>query len=208
MAQLIVPVATITAQLPSDAVDTNNWITDAAYKATAFCNSYAVNYDPFDEYNASTDATRAPYEVVHICTEIAKVFYYMAAGQIYRDGSETETWQSVLNNFKTELMELKIEPTWEEQTISLDSNSQMIIGDRNAGGAFPRVIPFRAEVISDTTNVWTEGEDWYIRKGSGYDDTHRNAWYMVTDTSETVEGTLRYMRTYKNNAEDYGKYGG
>jgi hypothetical protein len=204
---VIIHTSHLLDELPTDASDTDNRVTDAVNRATGFVNTWtSKRYYPWDDYQTSPLVTRAPYEIVHACIEVGKAFYYMRIGQIFRDHGENVAWQAVLDYYKDYLGSIEVQPTWEEQSISLNSNNAMVIGDRNAGGAWPQVIPQTAQVISDASNVWLQPDDWYIRKGGEYTDEHYDAWYFYAESSST-EGTLRYQRTYRKDGMDYARYG-
>lgn len=204
----IIPIQYLREELPDDAVNSRGEMTDAIYQATAFVNTYARNYWPFDEFNssASPQVPRAPYEIVSICKQVAKLYYYQNIGERYRDGNEGEVIGDQFDRYKDELRSIRIEPTWEEQTVSLDSNNAMVVGDRNAGGMWPQVIPQTVQVISGSTNVWVSPDDWTVTMGGRYDNEYPDAWYLYAESS-SVEGTMRFMRTYRNDRGDYARYG-
>lgn len=204
---MIISTTMLTNELPSDATDTNNVITNAVSMASSFVNTWAKNYDPFDDYQVSPEIALAPDIIVRICIEVAKAYYYMGIGQIYRDGNENTAWNDQISNYREQLLNIIIEPTWETQTISLNTYNTMIIGSRTiTGGMWPRVIPHNAQVIGSGSNVWTYPDDWYIRKGGVYDNEYLDAWYLDCTNGSSVEGTLRYMRTYRNDYRDYARY--
>lgn len=201
----IISVARLLRELPPGASNDNNQVTDAVDQATDFCNTWAIKYDPWDEYDTSPDTPRAPNSIVRICLEVGKAYYHMAIGEIWRNREEQTTWEQVLAFYETRLKTIKVAPTWEEQTISLGSDNAMVIGSRtNTGGMWPRVIPQTAQVISGTT-VYLQPDDWHISKGGEFDNEYRDAWYLYAESS-SLSGTLRYMRTYRSDGYDYATY--
>lgn len=193
-------------RLSSDVSNANREITDARFDSTGFVNTWAQHYDPFDEYQASPEITQAPRSIVFITYRVAEAMYHTNAGVINRDGNEQTYWEDVLEKYKKQLMEIQIEPVWVEQTVALDGNNAMAIGDLNGGGYYPRVLPVRATVTSAASNTWLCPDDWCIKKGGQYTDEDPGQWYLYSQTS-SLEGTLRYMRTYRNDGLDYGRYG-
>ena len=190
-------------------------LTLAVNRANGFVNTWAKNYDPFDDYQESPEAILAPAEIGSICLEVAEAEYYLEIGEVQRDGNDSFTWHDFKELKKEQLKEINIEPTWETQTISLNSDYVMVIGSRSTtGGMWPRVIPHTAQVISasgDASVQWIQPDDWHIVLGG--DNISRisssqfpDAWYFVANRGSSVEGTLRYMRTYRNDAKDYMRY--
>jgi hypothetical protein len=210
----IISTSMLSARLPGTATSTH--LTDAVNRASAFVNTWAINYDPFDDYQESPEAILAPQDIGEICLEVGVAMYYKARGQITHDGLIDETIDGQLLRKRTELKEIQIEPTWSTQTISLNSDNVMVIGSRTTtGGMWPRIIPFTAQVISangDATTQWVQPDDWEIVRGG--DNKFNNsgssqfpdAWYFVVDSGSSVEGTLRYMRTWRNDTRDYMRY--
>lgn len=201
----IISTAWLLRELPPGANDDDDEITDAVFQATDFVNTWANKYDPFDEYDTSPDAPRAPHVIVRATLEVAKAIYFLRIGQIFRDGQEQTSWQDVLAYYQDYLMKVQVSPEWKTQAVSLDSNNAMVIGSLTTGHMYPRVIPQTAQVISGSSNTWLQPDDFTIAKGGRYDDDDPQAWYLYADSS-SVEGTLRYMRTYRNDFLDYGKY--
>lgn len=205
----IVSVSMLSNRLPGSPSGSD--LTLAVNRASSFVNTWAHKYDPFDDYQESPEAILAPAEIGELCLISAEAFYYKQIGQRSRNGDEVQKWHEFLykgeGSIRYQLEHIKIEPEWKTQTISLNSDNAMIIGSRTTtGGMWPRVIPFTAQVISATSNVWITPDDWYIRKGGLYDDEYRDAWYLDCDSGSSVEGTLRYMRTYRNDHLDYARY--
>ena len=196
----------LTNILPSGTPNPNNEISDAVNMATDFVNAYATHYDTFDDYSSSPETVNAPLYVGMICRDVAKVFYMQLIGEVYRDGGENATWQTVLNAKKQELANLTIEPVWVEQAIVLDSNNSMIIGDRNNGGSWPRVIPWRSEIIETGGSQFFRPDDFEIIKGGINQDDYPEAWYLTTANTQINGHTLRYMRTFRNDGMDYARY--
>jgi len=202
----IIPLVLLQNELPSDAVNSNNELTYAIAQATNFCNNWAYKYDPFDDYDTDDDTTRAPDQIVRICLEMAKIYYWETVGEVTRDGDNYQIMQNEIENYQKKLQEIQISPSWEEQAISLDTNYCMLVGSRtNTGGMWPRVIPQTAQVI-DGYNVWVRPDHWTIRKGGTYSGEYPDAWYLEVSSSYSVAGTLRYMRTYRNDSIDYARY--
>ena len=197
----------LSARLPG--VSSGASLTYAVNSATAFVNTWTSRkYDPWDDFQESPEVILAPAEIGEICLQVAEAYYFIDIGQTTRDGNEDLYWDDFLERKKEELKEIGVSPTWETQTISLDSNDCMLIGSRSAtGGMWPRVIPFTAQVISATTNIWIQPDDYTIRMGGDYTDEYPDAWYLDVNTGSSVEGTLRYMRTYRKDTIDYMRYG-
>jgi len=204
----IVSVSMLSARLPGSPSGTD--LTLAVNRASSFVNTWANRYDPFDDYQESPESILAPAEIGELCLISAEAFYYKQIGQRSRNGEEAQRWHEFLygkDGIKKQLVDIRIEPEWKTQTISLTSDKTMVIGSRTTtGGMWPRVIPFTAQVISATNNVWIYPDDWYIRQGGLYDDEYCDAWYFDCDSGSSVEGTLRYMRTYRNDNIDYARY--
>ena len=203
----IIATAHLIRELPLDATNENGAIDDAVEQASSFVQNHAIRYEYFDDYQESPVDILAPGEVGRVCLEVAKAFYYLRIAQVNRNGDDLLFWQSIIDNYKSELKTIIIEPTWETQTISLDSNKAMRIGTLDNGGTWPHVIPFKSEVISATTNTWVYHEDFEIEKGGRYTDENPNAWYLYADTS-SLEGTLRYLRTWRKDGFDYARHVG
>lgn len=207
----IISVTQLDNELPADASNASGEMTDAVSQATGFINTWtSMHYDPFDDYyidptSPSVEIAPAPAIVQRMCLEVAKAFYFMSVGERYRDGLEKTSWAEYLDGIKTDLKMLSVAPEWKTQTISLDTSNAMVIGSRSALGFWPRVIPQTAQVVSATTNIWIPPDDWFIGQGAGLADEYPGAWYFYGGSS-SVEGTLRYMRTYRNDAIDYGRY--
>jgi hypothetical protein len=204
----IISTVHLERELPPGFTNENDALGDAVAEASAFVNTYARNYDPFDDFSASPLEILAPREVGRICIEVAKNFYFLRIGESSRNGEEIAFREAMLDKKITQLQKLNIEPTWESQAISLDSNNAMVIGSRNTTtGRYPRVLVTTLNnVVSAAGNVWTWSEDWEISKGGRFDDEEPSAWYFYAN-QDGVEGTLHYLRTYRNDTFDYMKYG-
>ncbi len=209
----IISSSMLSARLPGTANGT--YLSLAVTRASGFVNTWATKYDPFDDFQESPEAILAPAEIGEICLEIAEQMYFTQIGQTTRDGLEEFSIEDFMLRKREELKEIRIEPTWETQTISLNSDNVMVIGSRSTtGGMWPRVIPFTAQVISasgDSSVQWIQPEDWEILQGGNGETSGSgsnqfpDAWYLVVDTGSSVEGTLRYQRTYRNDMFDYLK---
>jgi len=207
----IISTTMLSARLPGTADASTLQL--AVTRATSFINTWAIKYDPFDDYQESPEEILAPDEIGEMCLLAAEAYYYKQIGLRSRNSDEMQYWNAILyggegvTGLKTQLKDIKIEPTWETQTISLNTYNCMLIGSRTATGAmWPRVIPFTAQVISGGSSVWVQPDDWYIRTGGQYNDEYWDAWYLDVTSGSSVEGTLRYMRTYRNDGLDYARY--
>ena len=210
----IISTSMLSNRLPGVAAGSD--LTSAVNRASAFVNTWAQDYDPFDDFQESPEVILAPAEIGSVCLEVAEAEYYIEIGQVQRDGNDDFTWHDFKALKKEELKEINIEPTWETQAISLNSDYVMLIGSRTtSGGMWPRIIPFTAQVISasgDSAVQWVQPDDWQVILG-GENITRVNssqfpdAWYLVVNRGSAVEGTLRYMRTYRNDTIDFMRYG-
>jgi len=179
----------------------------AVARATNFINTWtSKHYYPWEDYQASPDLPLAPSEIVQICVELSKAYYFLYTNESNADGNRNEEMYGIIEFQKNELLSINVAPEIKRLSITLSSNRTQIIGSQNTTtGRFPQVIPFNANVISDSGNVWTYGEDYYIRRGGAYDDEYRDAWYLDSDKSD-LEGTLCYLRTYRNDGQDYARH--
>ena len=188
-------------------------MTYAVNRATSFVNTWAKDYLPFDDYQESPETILAPPEIGEFCLKAGEAFYYLETGQRNRDGNEDVGWNNFLygndetEGLKDRLKTIRIEPTWERQTISLDSNNVMLLGTRNSTtGAFERVIPYKAN-ITGTSTALQRNDEFIIRRGGDYDDEYHDAWYLDVDSNASVtNGTIHYLRTYRKDAKDYAEY--
>ena len=204
----IIPVSLLQSELPPDATDKDRRITNAVNRASGKVNTWtSKRYDSWDNYDSTNNIPRAPDDIVQYCLDIGKALWNKSIGNVYRDGSEELTWQEMIDNAEEDLKEIKIPPEFKTQTISLDSNDNMLIGSRTTTtGIFTRVIPANAFITSAGSSVYVPCEDFYIRKGGSYDDEYPDAWYLDTMSTSAVEGTLSYMRTYRKDMGDYLTY--
>jgi hypothetical protein len=200
----IISVTHLKNILPSDAADTNNDLTNAVSEASSLVNSWASHYMPFAEVDVNGYA-QAPGIVVYYCRQIAKCLYYMGIGQIYRDGAEKKSWQEDLEYYKKLLNELEIEPTVHTVVLTLDSNYRMLIA-RNQN-ILPQHTQCKLLSNESPQNSWNFGEHWTISKGRMYDGEYEDGWYFTAiDDETTIEGTLYYVKSYRNDTRDYMRY--
>lgn len=201
----IVSINMLSARIPGSPSGAD--LLKAVNRATGFVNTWtSMNYDPWQDFQASPELTLAPVEIAEECLEIAETMYYIEIGEIQRDGEGRNLHQEFLKDKRESLQTINVMPTWESQTISLDSNNRMVIGTRDSvTGVWPRVIPFNAEVVSSSSSTWIRGEDWYIRRGGVNQNEFGNAWYFDAQSS-SVAGTLHYLRTYRKDTKDYMNY--
>lgn len=200
----IISVTHLQNILPSDATDTNSVLTNAVTEATSLINSWASHYLPFPNVD-SNGQTQAPGLVVYYCKQIAKILYYMGIGQIYRDGSEKKSYQDDLDYYRKLITDLVIEPTIHTVTLDVDTNGRMLIA-RNKN-----VLPQHPQctLISSASpqNNWNQGEHWDISRGELYEGEYSDGWYFTALTDKaTIEGTLSYAISYRNDTRDYMKY--
>jgi len=199
----IISTTLLTNELPSDADATA--VTNAVAESSVLVNTWAVNYEGFPDISGST--IMAPREVARACLEIAKALYWTGVGQVYRDGNESESWQALLDYYETYLGKIDIEPTGSSKTISLDSNGVQLIA---RGQHILRYHPKnRVEsAASPSSIIWNQGTHWDIRKGSDPDAEFLDGWYFDAATyDETIEGTLYYYRSWRNDSKDYLRFG-
>lgn len=203
----ILTAATLEAELPSGADVTSSLLSEI----DSFVNNSTSNkYDKWDDATLSPEIEQVPYEIIRIAKEVGKAMYYLSVCQTSREGAEYKFWTDSLTAKKKELKEIQILPVWYEQVVSLDLlTSSMLVGpgvsDAKFNGLFHRVIPFNAQIESDHGAIWTYGYKWKIRKAY-YADEYPLAWYLDCQSSSDVEGTLKYMRTFRNDGADYLKY--
>ena len=210
-ASAIISAKMLLDRIGDDVTNTNNELDNAVNRASSECNSFAVRYDNFDPYDTDNDAPLAPYQVQLICLNLAEAYYKLNMNYQTSDGQGHQDLYRIIEENKQDLIDLEIYPTWESQAISLDSNRSMIIGSRTTtAGRWTRVIPptirdlNAATVVSAGSSVWNVFEDWEITRGGIYTDEDYAAWYFRAATS-SVEGTLNYQRTYRNDNHDYMK---
>lgn len=209
----IVSISMLDARLPGNADSSD--ATSAVNRASSFVNTWAKDYLPFDDYQVSPETILSPAEIGEICLKASEAFYFLEIGQRNRDGNEDTGWYNFLygndevEGLRQRLEKIRIEPTWESQTISLDSNNAMQLGSRNSTtGTFEKVIPYQAN-ISGTSSALQRCDDFFIRKGGVYNDEYNDAWYLdVNRGVTTTNGTVHYLRTYRKDAKDYADYKG
>jgi len=194
----IISVAHLTAELPSDAENSNDEKTKAVSQASSFVDTWSNKYYPWDDYDESSGEAEAPYMIVRLCLDIAKAMYYEAVSEMTRGGDERDALSLFLADKRTELKEIDIKPELKSKTIALDSNDAMLIK------RFTHVIPQTAYVTSASDGVWNAGSDWWISRGGRNDDEYYNEWYFYASGSD-VEGTLYYYRTFRSDGVDYSR---
>ena len=178
---------------------TTTQLTNAVNQASGLLNTWSIKYSDWPDYG---DTPAAPDEVVRSCIEVAKALYFLSIGQVSRDGSETETWQGVLEYYKGYLEAVEIAPSVESVTISLTDGIHLIARNANILPVHPK-----CRVVSASTNVWNQGYHWTIRRGSDSESEHIDGWYFDAETYEdTIEGTLYYARSWRSDGLDYQKY--
>ena len=195
-------------ELPDSAENANNYITMAVNRASGFVNTWtSKSYDPWDNYDTANDVARAPSEIVAYTINIAKLEFNRINGVVSRDEDDNDIYEESINRYKEELSNIDISPIFVDQTISLDSNYNMLIGSRTTtSGIWTRVIPKNAFITSAGSSVYIVNDDFWITKGGTYDDEYPEAWYLRTNQGSSVEGTLSYMRTYRKDMKDYAIY--
>lgn len=204
----IIPARYLDEMLDDDATNQYSRIDNAVIRATVFVNTYAVNYLEFDAYtvdegsgdNDDTYTINAPHEIEFICLDVAKTMYYMSIDHVNRDGTEWQRYKDELDYYKDMLKNINIEPKQYSVAISLNTdNAQLIARNQN-------IIPFSSYITSDTTNIYTNGEDFFIRKGGVYDDEYWDGWYLDANNDPDIEGTLYYYRSWRKDGKDYIHY--
>jgi hypothetical protein len=220
---LIIPVQWLDDALPEDATDAFGALTNAVTQASAFCNTWATHYLEFeactltgtdsvagaDSSSSSSEADdddwtiNAPIEIAYMCLDIAKAIYWQNQGQVYRDGSEQETWTGILDGYRERLGKIEIAPTRHSVTISLDSKGYQLI----TRSPHYNILTHNAYITSATTNVWNLGRHYQIVRGACIDvmTYFTDGWYLDCRTYTNVEGTLYYYRTYRKDLIDYFK---
>lgn len=206
---LIIPVEYLDNVLPEDADNQMDRQTNAVTMATAFVNTYASHYLPFDGYSVTTGSgdeddtytINAPNVIAQICTQVAIAFYFLSTDQVMRDGEERQLWNATLDRYKEGLRDIEIEPDEYQVTVSLDSEGYQLIA-RNQN-----IIPNTAFITSGSSNIWNNGEHFYIRKGQlDADDYYFDGWYLDgSNEKDDLEGTLTYYRSYRRDGKDYMK---
>lgn len=203
----IVSIATVQNELPTGSTVLQSDVD----QATSFINSHtSIHYDPFDDYLASPDTIIAPDVIGRFCIEIAKIFYLSRINQRNRKTEDNEYYQKVLTFYKNELLKINISPTWESQSITLSATYKTMLlsytHSQSGSNFFIRVLPLSVKITSATTNTWINGYHFNIRKGYILQNEQPEGWYLDSNLGYTVEGTIKYMRTYRNDEMDYMRY--
>lgn len=175
-------------------------LTTAVNEASRLVNTWCIHYEEWPE---STETPDSPYEIQRACIEIAKTLFFLAIGQQDRDGEEGDKLGDTLKYYEGYLKTIEVEPEIISVAISLDSNGvQLIARNQNILRYHPK-----CKVVSGLTNIWNQGWHWDIRKGIYTDDEQLDGWYFDAETYEdTIEGTLHYARSWRNDGLDYQKY--
>lgn len=201
---LIIPTDHLEKVLPSDANDTLSAITNAVTEASAFVNTWtSKHYETWDDYTAGSNDTYtfgAPREIVRICTQVSKHMYYLNVGSITRDGAEDVDHENRLEYYRDILEKIDVKPTEHNTTISLDSEGYQLIAQNQ------NILTHKAKIDSGSSNIWNLGIHFFVVKGSAIDsdDYLMDAWYLNGSSySSTLEGTLYYWRSYRNDGKDY-----
>lgn len=187
----------LTIELPEGY--TTSQATNAVNEASGLTNAWTIKYGDWPDYNDSV--VTPPHEISRSCIEIAKALYYLGIGQTSRDGSEQNLWQDVLTYYKGYLATIEIEPTIKTVTIDLDSNGvQLISRDYN-------ILPIHPLSRIVDSSIWNRDFHWSIRKGFDSDNEYIDGWYLDAATyQDTIQGTLHYAITWRNDFLDYQKY--
>jgi hypothetical protein len=206
---LIIPTTHLEKRLPADASDKLGAITDAVTMASALVNTFTSRrYETWDEYTEASDdeyTLNAPQEIVHITTQVATHLYWLNVGEVVREGEGVDR-EARIDYYKKMLEDPKfaIKPTKHTQTVSLDTNGYQLIGSRNQN-----ILTHKAYVVSldsDGDYQWNLGEHFLIIKGGliDIDEYWNDGWYIDAAThKDTLEGTLHYWRSYRNDGGDY-----
>jgi len=203
----IISATTLIAELPTDAPNSNSEIQDAVDRASAFVDTWTSNkYYPWDSFTASPLTINAPSEIEHACIQVAVALYKQRIAERSRDGQEIVSNGEMLEYWRQYLQSIDVSPTWETETISLDSSTlSMGLGSRTNSIVWTQVIPQTVQVTSGSGNVWTQPDDFEVTLGGRYNNEYRDRWYLRADSS-SFEGTVRYMRSYRSDGLDYARY--
>lgn len=207
--KLIIPVEYVDDWL-YDATDEDGKQTDAIYEATAFVNTYAIHYEDFDAYTTTTGSgdeedtytINAPRVIEHITKNVAVAIYHLSIAETWRNSDERIYWEERKKSYAEMLKEIEIQPEWYSATVSLDSNGYQLLETNK------HIIPWTAYIESASSNVWNNGEDFYVVKGPLNDsDSYRyESWYLDgSNESSDLEGTIYYERSFRNDGRDYMK---
>lgn len=201
---LIIPVSYLAKVLPSDALDSNSEQTNAITEASAFVNTWtSKHYESWEAYTDNGDDTytiNAPSEIVYVARQVAKHMYFMNIGSVQRDGAEEVDHEQRIEYYRNLLEKIQVKPTEHTLSISLDSDGYQIIAQRQ------NILTHKANIVSGSTNVWNLGKHFRIIKGSAIDsdDYLMDGWYLDgSNYASTLEGTLHYWRSYRNDGRDY-----
>jgi hypothetical protein len=202
----IIPVSMLENFLPADAENNNTELSNAVNSASGHVNSWTSNkYDTWDNYNETNGKPRAPFNIVDYTLKIAKVIFQQNTNSVSRGGDDDP--DELLKTYEDALKIIQVPPSFIDQTISLDSNGSQIIGSRTTTtGKWTRVVPADSHITSGGSSVYVYNDDFWINKGGDYDNEYTDAWYLRTNTGSSVEGTLSYRRTYRNDMHDYLTY--
>lgn len=198
----IISTTNLSNELPSDTDATA--LTDAVNQGSRLTQTWAKHYEVFPDHAANV--IQAPDEIGRACLEISKAVYWMRVGQVYRDSQELSTWQDMLDYYKKYLAEIELEPEGSSVTISLNSDGVQLIA-RNQ-----HILPYHpscrvTSTAGPTTVFWNQGFHWDIRKGNDAEDEFLDGWYLDAEQyKSTIEGTLYYYRSFRNDYLDYLKY--
>lgn len=200
----IIPINYLEREMPTDDTeDQDEFLTSSINEATEFCNTNAVNYELWPDYDSDTGIPVAPNPIPRICLQVAKIYYYQATGRIARDGLESENLNETLAAYSLRLKTIDIQPTIYSATISLNSDGVQLIARSQ------HILRHHqsCKVVSGSSNIWNQGFHWDIRRGDDSETEYLDGWYFDAETyRSTIEGTLYYARSWKNNFLDYQRY--
>lgn len=201
----IIPEEYLVRELSDDVEEGDLQFTAAVDNASIFCNTHATHYEAWPDYTGSAGAYTivAPSEIQRVCTEIAKIYYQQIQGRVSRDGKESESLMDQLKSYKDMLMKIDIRPTISSVAISLNSDGvQLIARNQNILRFHPS-----CRVTSDASNIWNQLYHWDIRRGLDAEDEQIDGWYFDAETyKDTIEGTLYYARSWRNDGLDYQRF--
>jgi hypothetical protein len=209
---IISPTMLLT-ELPTGASAYTSEVLSACVQASSFVSSYtSKKYELWDDYLVSPETVLVPDIIYRLTIEAGKIFYLLNVNTKQRIKEEKTLLLEQLSTLQTQLENLNLAPTWESQSISLTSDKVMQIYNTKSinifsnNHTFIKVIPNTAIINSATSNVWVNSDHFIIRLGLITNDEYPQAWYLDSALGYTVEGTLRYMRTYRIDGYDYMKY--
>ena len=196
----IIRTTDLSAELPTGYTATQ--LTNAANESSRLVNTWSVYYEQWPE--VSGGVYTAPYEIVRACIEVAKALYYLAIGQVSRDGDEGVRHSDTLKYYQGYLREIEVEPEIESVAISVDSDGyQLIALNQHIVQYHPQC---RVESAASPQAVWNQGKHWYIRRGDDSEEEYYDGWYLDASYDTSIEGTLYYARSWRNDGRDYQKY--